>query len=167
MLNVLKKTAAVLLIFVSCFGLSQCAMAQRIDFPECLRRMERIYDTYELNFENSYFSEGEWFLFTDTLSESDVLITAREEEGGLLMSVGVSIINTGADGQDEVFISLCEAAVRAFTENADSEKILSDSRIYEEGVLFSDAVQISENGRFRTSLFNADAGSTFVVEIIR
>ncbi len=167
MLNVTKKAVSLLLIFVLSLSLGCCALEQRIDFSECVRRINRCYGTYEISDKDAFFSENEWFLFADTLGEDDILITGTEGEGRLLTRLSVSVINNGITGQEEIFIDLCEAAVNAFCENADKKKILADSHVCDEGVLFTENAFFSENGRFATSLYTAGMGCTLVIEIIR
>lgn len=167
MLNVTKKTVSVLLIFFLCASLSFCSYEQRVDFSECVRRMNKLSDTYKIVIEDAFFSEGEWFVFVSTLCENDILITGTEDENKLLTRVSVSVINSLAEGQSEIFTDFCIAAVAAFTENADTDKILTDSHIYDEGIIFSDGAFFGENGRYKTSFYTAQTGSTFVIELIR
>ena len=167
MLNVTKKATAVLLIFFLCFSLSFCAYEQRVDFSECIRRMNKHCSAYEIIIEESFFSGDEWFCFVDATGESDVLITGTEDEGRLLTRLTVSAVKNDSDEQQAAFLSFCEAAVDAFCENADKEKILADSHIYDENVLFSENAFFNENSRFRTSFYTAAMGCTLVIEIIR
>ena len=167
MLNVTKKAVSVLLIFFLCFSLSFCAYSQRVDFSECVRRMNKHCGAYEIDIEKSFFSGDEWFCFVDATGDSDILITGTEDDGRLLTRLTVSVINNNDELQKDAFLTFCAAAVRAFCENADKEKILSDSHIYDENVLFSENAFFAENSRFRTSFYTAAMGCTFVIEIIR
>lgn len=167
MLNVTKKAVSVLLIFFLCFSLSFCAYEQRVDFSECVRRMNKLCKAYEINVGEAFFSEGEWFCFVDALGDDDVLITGTEGDGRLLSRVTVSVINNSAEGQSRVFGDFCEAAVRAFTQNADTQRILEDSHARDESAVFTDCAFFSENGRYKTSFYSAGMGSTFVIEIIK
>ncbi len=124
-------------------------------------------DTYTADIKSSFYSEGEWFLFTDTLSENDILITAKEDEDKILYSAAVSIINSKADGQAEIFFDFCKRLIKAFTENADTEKIIGDSGITETASYFSDGAYFSENGRFTTSLYTSELGCSFIINIER
>lgn len=141
-------------------------MEQRIDFSEFIRRINKQSDKYEAAQEDAFISDGEWFLFVSAAGQDDILINAKEDENKLLTSVSVSVINTGIDRQDEVFVDFCRRAVTAFTENADSEKILEDSHLLDENIIFSDEAYFSENGRFKTSFYNAELGSTFLIELL-
>lgn len=165
MLNVTKKTSVLLLIFFLITALSSCTYETRIDFSELIRRMNKETDTYEVSLSEAFFSEGEWFLFADTLSESDILITGKEDEDKILTSVTVSILNNGDEGQREIFSDFCKRAVKAFTANHDSDKIIEESGICNTGLFFSDGAYFAENGRFSASLFSAETGCSFSVEI--
>lgn len=166
MLNVTKKAVSLLLIFILVTASGACTYETRIDFSELIRRMNAGETAYKAEIREAFFSEGEWFLFVTTLSESDILITGKEDENKCLTEVTVSVINCKKDGQREIFSDFCERAVRAFTENHDTEKITEDSEIRSTDLFFSDGAYFSENGRFATSLFSAAAGCTFRIEII-
>ncbi len=163
MLNVTKKAAAVLLIFILSVMCNSCRYETRVDFSELIRRLNLGTDTYKADIENSFYSEGEWFLFTDTISKSDMLITAKEDEDRILHTASVSIINNGTEKQKEIFSDFCIRLTNAFTENADSEKIIADSRIGDTDLFFSDGAYFSENGRFQTSLYSSETGCSFII----
>lgn len=152
-------------IFILSLVLNSCHYETRIDFSELVRRINRQSDEYELLIEEAFFSDGEWFLFADTLGESDLLITAKENDDKLLTQVSVSAINNSEEGQAEIFRSFCRYAVNAFAENEDKEKIISDSGICTENVIFSEGAYFGENGRYSTSFFTDGLGCTFVAEI--
>ena len=164
MLNLTKKAVSLLLIFIFLTFASSCTYETRIDFSELIKRMNSGSDSYEAEIENAFFSENEWFLFVDALSECDVLITGKEDEDKILTSVSVSVISNGNEQQKAVFSDFCKRAVRAFTENYDSDKIIEDSGLTLEDTFFTDNAYFSENGRFSTSLFTAQHGCTFIIE---
>ncbi len=166
MLNLTKKAVSLLLIFILITMTAACTYETRIDFSELIRRMNSANDTYEAELREAFFSEEEWFLFVDTLSDSDILITGKEDEDKILTSVTLSIINNGNESQREIFSDFCQRAVKAFTENHDSDKIIADSGITNTDSFFTDGAYFSENGRFATSLFTAEPGCTFTIEII-
>ncbi len=166
MLNLTKKAVALLLIFILITATGACTYETRIDFSELIRRMNSDDAVYEAEIKEAFFSEGEWFLFVDTISESDILITGKEDEDKILTAVTVSVINCDNDGQKEIFSDFCERAVRAFTENHDTDKIIGDSGINNTDCFFTEGAYFSENGRFATSLFTAQHGCTFSIEII-
>lgn len=165
MLNLTKKAVSLLLIFIFVLSAGACTYETRIDYSELIRRINSDDAVYEAEIKESFFSEGEWFLFVDTLSESDILITAKEDEDKILTEVTVSVINCGNDGQKEIFSDFCKRAVRAFTANHETDKIIEDSGINNTESFFTENAFFSENGRFETSLFTAEHGCTFVIEI--
>ena len=165
MLNVLKKATAVLFIFILPLSLNACRYESRIDFSELIRRINKESGTYTLELQNAFLSEEEWFLFGDTLSESDILITGRADEDKALTSVSVSVINSEKEEQKEIFLSFCKSAVKAFTEGFDAEKIIEASKIKNTELYFSEGAYFSESGRFHTSFFTAEQGCTFIIEI--
>ncbi len=165
MSNVTKKAASLLSIFILSLILNSCYYETRIDFSELVRRINRQSEEYELLIEEAFFSDGEWFLFADTLGESDLLITAKENDDKLLTQVSVSVINNSEEGQTEIFRNFCRYAVCAFAENSDTEKIIADSGICTENVIFSEGAYFGENGRYATSFFTDGLGCTFVAEI--
>ena len=166
MLNLTKKAASLLLIFFLILSVGACTYETRIDFSELIRRMNSASSEYKADIREAFFSEGEWFLFVSALSQSDILITGSEDENKILTDVTVSVINNGDDGQKEIFSDFCKRAVRAFTENHDSDKIIADSEISNTDCFFTDGAYFSENGRFATSLFTAKQGCCFKIEII-
>ncbi len=165
MLNLTKKAVSLLLIFILITLTAACTYETRIDFSELIRRMNSDDALYKSELGDAFFSEGEWFLFVDTISESDILITGKEDADKILTEVTVSIINSGDGGQREIFSDFCKRAVRAFTENYDSDKIINESEITNTDIFFTDGAYFSENGRFKTSLFSAQHGCTFKTEI--
>ena len=102
----------------------------------------------------------------DTLSDSDILITGKEDEDKILTSVTLSVINNDNEAQREIFSDFCKRAVKAFTENHDTDRIIEDSGINNTASFFTDGAYFSENGRFATSLFTAKLGCSFSIEII-
>ena len=167
MVNVTKKSAVVLLIFIFTVILNSCTYEQRVDFSELVRRMNRWAEGYEAVLEEAFFSDGEWFLFVSSGDNNEVLLNGREDESKLLTRVCVTILNDTENVDSELFFSVCENSLRAFTYNGDSEGLLSSSHLYDEGILFSDAVYFYESGRYKTSFFNSEIGSTFMIEIVR
>lgn len=166
MLNLTKKAVSLLLIFISVLSSGACTYETRIDFSELIRRMNSASAVYEAEIKEAFFSEGEWFLFVDTLSESDILITAKEDEDKILTEVSVSVINCGKDGQKEIFSDFCKRAVKAFTVNHETDKIIEDSGINNTEGFFKEDAYFSENGRFSTSLFTAEHGCSFIIETV-
>ncbi len=166
MLNLTKKAVSLLLIFILITATGACTYETRIDFSELIRRMNSDDAVYEAEIEEAFFSEGEWFLFADTLSDSDILITGKEDDDRILTSVTVSVINCGNESQREIFSDFCQRAVKAFTENHNTDRIIEDSGINNTASFFTDGAYFSENGRFATSLFTAELGCTFIIEII-
>ena len=165
MLNMTKKAVSVLLIFILSATLSSCRYETRVDFSELIRRMNNVNDTYEGDVRSSFYYNGEWFLFTDTASEKDILITGKEDSDKKLLSVSVSAVNNKNEEQKEIFSDFCKAAVRAFTENYDSEKIIEDSGICNTEALFTEGAYFSENERFTTSLYTTETGCSFIISI--
>ena len=167
MLNVTKKSMQILFIFIFIIITASCSLDERVDFSELIRRMNRQDDTYELLIEDAFFSDDEWFLFADTLADCDAMITGTEDENKLLTRVSVSVVNYEMQGQQEVFLKLCENIAAAFVRPDNLEAVMNGCHIYDDGVIFSDGAYFFEYGRYKTSLFGSDIGNTFVIEIIR
>ena len=166
MLNVTKKAVSLLLIFIFLVSAAACTLEARIDFSELIRRMNSATDIYKAETTEAFYSEGEWFLFIEASDNCEILVTGKENEDKILTSVTVSVINNGNEQQKEIFSDFCQRAVRAFTENYDSDKIIRDSGVTATDSFFTDNAYFSENGRFATSLFTAQHGCTFIIEII-
>ena len=166
MLNLTKKAVSLLLIFLFVTAFSACAYETRIDFSELLRRINSLDDTYKADISQAFLSEEEWFLFVDTVSESGILITGKEDGDKTLTKVTVSVLNNGNDAQREIFSDFCKRAITAFTEGYDTDKIISESGVENTDAFFSEGAYFSENGRFSTSLFSEEPACTFIIEII-
>ena len=167
MLNVTKKSVQILFMFILIIAAASCTVEERVDFSELIRRMSRQEDTYGIAVEEAFFSDDEWFLFVELQNSENILVTGKEDESRLLTRVCVSIVTGEMQGKEDVFLRFCENAASAFVKEGQSENVLSGSHIYDDGVLFSDGAYFSEYGRYKTSLFTADAGNTFVIELIR
>ena len=164
MLNVTKKAAVLLFIFVLPFILGACHYEQRIDFSELIRRINRQSDAYETVIAEAFYSGNEWFVFS-AAGESELLITAKEDEEHILTRVCVTAVNDSAEGLADAFSDYCERVIVAFTKNSDAEKIIRESGVRNKDAFFADGSCFSANGRFCTSLFMSETGCSFVIEI--
>ncbi len=160
-----KKLLCLLFIFPLVLSFVSCTKPARIDFSELLLRMEKDLSLYELDIEDAFFSEGQWFLFVSAVAQDDILITVKEDENSFLTDVGISAINTGDDKIAEVYVSFCKAACNAFVFDADGAALLEEAGVLESNAVFSDKVSFSEDGRFKVSFFNAEQGSTMLCSI--
>lgn len=163
----LKKIMSLLLIIAVSISLVACNRENRFVFSELLKRIGKELPDVEVNMEDAFFSDGEWFLFLSVSEENDIIITASEDESNkYLTSVAVSSVNMGLEGQVEQYIKVCEAAADAFIFGIDAKKALESTGFYTENIIFSDEVRFFEEGRFKLSFFNADIGSTLLMEMV-
>ena len=161
-----KKVFLILFIFAFSVLLPSCSKQTRIDFSELLLRIEREVGEIRLEPEDAFFSDGQWFLFVSVSGEDDILLTATEDEGCYIISVGISTVRI-PDSLDQKnnFIAFCDASAKAFMSSTPSGPLLDELGLYDETLIFSEEVRFSQYERFSASFFNADMGSTVRISI--
>ncbi len=162
-----KKLLSLLLIFTTVLSFSACKKENRFDFSELLIRTEDFYGEKELSLENAFFSENKWFLFLSICETDDMLITAKEEEDTkYLLSVSVTVLNTGNDGQREAFVKMCKAVIRSFMPERNIDELAENIALSDIEAVFSDEVYFYTEGRYKLSLFNSEQSSTMIIELV-
>lgn len=165
-LIMIKKTLSFLLIFFVCFSFFACRRENRFDFSELMLRLERSDDRIIFDTDKSFFSKGEWFTFLSVTEEDDIIISAKEDETtGYITSVSISTVNSENEDGAKTFVDVCTAVADAFIFDVSSRDALEGIRLFDKGVVFSDNTYFYEIGRFTLSFFNADMGSTLLIEI--
>lgn len=162
----LKKAMSVLLIFSLLTVLNSCSREKRISFSELIKRMNENGIANELHMSDAFFSDGEWFLFIKHENEDKLILTAAENaDSKYIEKASVSVINDEKGETAQEFISLCEALTASFTFDIDKKESLEQTGLYDKGMLFSESTSFYDEGRFSFSFFNADLGSTLLIEI--
>lgn len=165
-LIMIKKNLSVLLIFSVLLCFSGCHRENRFDFSELMRRMESFDERIVFDTQKAFFSKGEWFVFLSVAEEDDIIVSAKEDENtGYITSVSVSTVNTGKESDSKVFLDVCVAAADAFIFGTDKKDALEGVGLFNENVIFSENTYFYETGRFNLSFFNADMGSTLIIDI--
>ena len=162
-----KKLLSLLLIFTVVLSLSSCKQEIRSDFSELIRRTEKYYGKTELSVENSFFSEGKWFLFLSICEKDDLLITGTEdEETKYLVAVSVTMLNSGNENQKDEFSLLCKAVIKSFIPECDEYFLAEKISLTDGATVFSEDVYSYTEGRYKLSLFNCEQSGTMIIELI-
>ena len=162
-----KKLLSLLLILTVLLSFASCKQESRSDFSELLKRTEKYYGKTEIPLETAFFSEGKWFLFLSLCEKDDLLITGTEdEETNYLVSVSVTVLNTGNEKQKEEFSAVCKAVIKAFMPEEDVRKTAEKISLSDGALVFSDEVRFYTEGRYKLSFFNCEQSGTMIIELI-
>lgn len=162
----LKKLTSVLCIFAFLFLLSSCKMPERQDWSQLIYMTDRSLEDIEIDIEDSFFYEGKWFLTVPVTEENNILITAVENEDLLITSFSVTVLNTGSEGNAEVFQKVAAAVVKVFSGEENASVLLDGIGLFAEGRVFSEETFFFEHGRYSLTFFNAPEGSSLMGELL-
>ena len=166
LLIMLKKMTAVLCIFASLFFFSSCKMPERQDWSQLIYMTDRILEDIEIDIGDSFFYDGKWFLIVSAAPGNDILITAVEDENLLITSFSVTALNTGSEGNAEVFQRVASAVVKVFSGEENASVLLDGVGLFSEGRVFSEETFFCENGRYAITFFNAEEGCSLMGELL-
>lgn len=162
-----KKLISLLLIFTVVFGFCSCTRDERVNFSELTVRLEKNGNGTEFPFENAFLSDSRWFLFFSVFTENDYLLSALQDENGLLTQVSVSSFAIGDTDKENAFVSACENLCEAFMPlDFSVEEMLKTAGVYDENKTVLDGNNVSQEGRYKISYFVADIGKTLIIDMI-
>lgn len=162
----LKKFISLLVIFIMIISLAGCKKDARPDFSELLIRTEKYYKDAVFDFGEAFYSDSCWYLFFSAVSEDDVLIKAYEDENRRLLSVRVSMLDNGDEGNEAAFIKISSAVAKAWCDVEDIDEFLKNTGLYDENIIFSEQCRTYEQGRYKAEFYNSAFGSSLDIHFV-
>ena len=160
----MKRFFSVILCFVCIFLMSSCKKEDRFDLTELKLRLEEADEKYSFSYEDIFYSDSVFYIYYSFCEENDVLLTVKEDKDLRLVRISAAVWNTADENTLNEYRKFCEALTDIFVSAKESDGLIDETRLFEDGVMFTDFLSVTEKTNYTARAFSSEFGAVYVLE---
>lgn len=160
----MKRFFSVTLCFVCIFLMSSCKKEDRFDLTELKLRLEEADEKYSFSYEDIFYSDSVFYIYYSFCEENDVLLTVKEDKDLRLVRISSAVWNTADENTLNEYRKFCETLTDIFVSAKESAGFIDETRLFEDGVMFTDFLSVTEKTNYTARAFSSEFGAVYVLE---
>ncbi len=144
--------------------MSSCKKEDRFDLSELNIRLGLADEKYSFNYEDIFYSDSVFYIYYSFCKENDVLLTAKEDKELKLVRISAAVFSTADESTLMEYEKFCEILTDVFVSAKECEGLIEETGLFENGVLFTDFLSVTEKTNYTARAFSSEFGAVYVLE---